>query len=629
VRRARWLAALAVAGWSASAWAVSFQAELDREAVAPGQPFVYQVTLTAANEQITDFRPPDFHGIQVLDAGRFPSRSTSMQMMGGQTTIQNSFTWTYQLAVPAGAKGKLSIGPAHVRVDGRDLASNAVPVRIGSGAGVAAAGAAPPPPPNPGNLFQQFFGGGSPFGDDDAPGAVASTPGAAFIRVIPDKTRVYVGQQVTVGWYLYLTTNQNRFETVSEPHTDGFWVEDLPSTNPQGRLSFTPQMLNGRTYNVALLFKKALFPLAPGKLTITPMEAEVSQVDFFGTPVRAHRLKTDPLVIEALPLPRAGEPPGFDPANVGKYEISAAVDRSSVAVGDAVTLRIAVKGAGNVRNVRPPALPPLDGWKSYEPKVDVSVDAADTVTGTKTVEWLLRAERPGKTTVPALVLETFDPEAKRYEAARTAPFDILVTGEAANAPRADGSGGAGPAGEAGAGVIRPIHARGGLSTGVGAGFVHSGAFTAAVVAPPLAWALFLGLGRIRARLSSDEQRNRRRRVRRLVRRRLRQAEAHRTAGQAAAFYAEIDRVVREALSERLGTPVAGLQMDELRRLLAARGLGERETGELIQVLVACDEARFAPGASAAEPATLAALEARAADLVGAVERVPLHAEAKA
>ena len=249
--------------------------------------------------------------------------------------------------------------------------------------------------------MQQLFGGGAanPFGDDDA-AAVSSAPGAAFIRVMPDKSRVFVGEQVTVGWYLYLTQNQNRYETITEPHTDGFWAEDIPSTNPQGRLSFTEQTMNGRTYNVALLFKKALFPLSAGKLTVTPMEAEVSQVDFFGTPVRARRLKTDPLIIEAMPLPRTGEPAGFDPSNVGKYEISAGVDRGSIAVGDAVTLRIAVKGAGNVRNVHAPALPALPGWKSYEPKVDVAVDPADVVTGTKTVEWLLRAERPGKTTVP-------------------------------------------------------------------------------------------------------------------------------------------------------------------------------------------------------------------------------------
>ncbi len=408
--------------------AASLTAGLDREAVAPGEPFIFEVSLSAADESVEGFRAPDFHGLQVLSAPQFPSRSTSVQIGGGQQVVQNSYTWTFQLALPSGVKGSLNIGAAHVRVGGRELASNPVPVRIG-----ASSGGQRPRPAGRGNPFQQLFGGPqmrSPI-DDDPAAAVSSTPSAAFIRVVPDKTRAFVGQQVTVAWYLYLSQEQNKYETLSEPHTDGFWSEEIPSTNPSGRLSFTPENQGGRTYNVALLFKKALFPLQAGKLTITSMEAQVAQVDFFGTPVRARRLKTEPVVIDAEPLPREGAPAHFETGNVGHYEISATVDRSAVTVGDAVTLKVVVKGTGNVRNVQPPALPPLDGWKSYEPKSDVAVDGGEVISGTKTVEWLLRPERAGKTAVPPLVLETFDPASKRYRAVRSQPFELVVTGEGA------------------------------------------------------------------------------------------------------------------------------------------------------------------------------------------------------
>ena len=100
----------------------------------------------------------------------------------------------------------------------------------------------------------------------------------AFIRVVADKTRAFVGEQVTVSWSLYVTSVPSRFGQVSEPHTDGFWSEDIPSTTPPGRLAFGEQQtIAGRSYNVALLFKKALFPLRAGKLTITPMEAELTR----------------------------------------------------------------------------------------------------------------------------------------------------------------------------------------------------------------------------------------------------------------------------------------------------------------------------------------------------------------
>ena len=640
-RRVRFLALAAIAAAVAiaprPARAALLSAELDREAVAPGEPFIYQVTLSSSGEEASSFRPPAFHGFQVQDA-RGPSRSTSMQFGfgGAQQTIQSTITWTYQLVLPAGGKGPLTIGAAHVKVGGRDLASNTVQVRVGAANAQPRGRAGPPPGMDPNSLFQRLFPGspGSSLGGGpDDRSQVASTPSAAFIRAVPDKTRVFVGEQVTVSWYLYAAEIPSRFGQISEPHTDGFWSEDIPSTTPPGRLAFNepPQTIAGRTYNVGLLFQKALFPLAPGKLTITPLEAEIGQQADFFSPMEVRRLKTEPLVIEAEPLPAKGQPAHFDSANVGRYEISAAVDRAAVSVGDAVTLKVAVKGTGNVRNVRPPALPPLEGWKTYEPKSDVAVDGAATVAGTKTVEWLLRPERAGKTTVPSLAMETFDPAAKRYETVRSQPIEIVVTGEAGSNAAPGLTGPSAPAGleNVVSGTIRPIHSRGGLGGERGVVFLHSPAFAATVVTPPLALAAFMVFGRVRERLGRDSRRTRRRRVRTMAARRLRAAEAHRAAGRTGDFYVEIDRVLREALSERLGSELGGLRLDELAALLRARGLPAEATSKVVAALEACDEARFAPGAAATAPGAQAALLDRAAELIDAVAETPLGEGARA
>lgn len=617
--------------------AASFSAEIDREAVAPGEPFIYQINLSLSGDgDAQAFRPPDFHGFQVEEA-RGPSKSTSVQLVFGQSqqSVQSTYVWTYQLVLPSGRKGPLTIGAAHVRVGGRELATNNVQVRVG------AAGAQPQQRPggaqgiDPNRVFQQMFPGVQGFqgaGDRERSNATASTPSAAFIRVVPDKTRAFVGEQVTVGWFLYTVQVPARFGQVSEPHTDGFWSEDIPSTTPPGRLSFNEQQtIAGRSYNVALLFKKALFPLGPGNLTITAMEAEITQQADFFSPMEVHRLKTEPLIVEAQPLPAKGEPPHFDPANVGRYEISAAVDRATVSVGDAVTLKVAVKGTGNVRNVRPPALPPLPGWKSYEPKTDVAVDGTETITGTKTVEWLMRPERGGKTIVPPLVLETFDPAAKRYETVRSQPIEIVVTGEAGSIAAPAGAGAPPPAGldNLVAGTIRPIHGRGGLGGESGVAFLRSAGFTATVVTPPLALVALLAFGRVRARLGRDTHRTRRRRLRTMADRRLRAAEAHRAAGRTGDFYVEIDRVLRGALSERMGSELGGLRLDELGTLLRTRGLPAGATRLVVDAIEACDEARFAPGGAAADPAALAAMLARAGELIDAIERAPLGEETRA
>ena len=607
-----------VAARSAAAQTPPFVAALDRQAAAPGEPFVYEVRLTlGGDDPFDDFRAPDFKGLSVLSASRFPNRSMSVQMGGGATRVENRLSWRFELALAAGAKGPVTIGAAHVRVGGRTLASNAVTVHLG------AAGAAPSPPPGqrggkglfPGGLFPPDI-----FGEEPSDNAVSSTPGAAFIRAVVDKPRVFVGEQATVTWYLYITEPQNNFQPLAQPRTDGFWSEDLPSTNPQGRLAFTDKVEGGRRYQVAVLAAKALFPLQAGKLTVTAMEAEVSQADFFGRPVRARRLKADPLTIEAVPLPREGQPPGFEPGNVGQFSCEVATDRAGVAIGDAVTVTVTVRGTGNVRNVHVPALPTLDGWKSYEPKTNVAVEPGTPVTGTKTVEWLIRPDRAGKTTIPALVLASFDPAARRYVETRTLPIELVVTGEPGAPTTVAGAGAGAPL--AGGPVvdnvigqaIRPIRVRGTPRRDLGAAFIHGAGFTATVVVPPLA---FLGLvigGRVRRRLGADTGRTRRRRLRSHAHRRLRAAEGHRALGRTADFYVEIDRVLREVLSERLGAPAAGLNLDELRTALAARGLQPPEIARVAAALEASDQARFAPG-ERASPTAMAAALGEAAELI--------------
>jgi BatD DUF11 like domain len=606
------LASWAIAGARLAAAAnPAFVTELDREAVAPGEAFACEVTLTVAGEGVDGFRPPEFKGLRVLSAPQFPSRSTQMQIGGGQTVVQNSYSWRYELMVPPGAKGPFVIGAARARVAGREVRSNAVTVRLGASAG-------PRAPPAHASPFD-FFGG------PPAEPPVSSSGNSSFIRVVADKARVYVGEAVIVTWSLCTTQPPNKFDAVTEARTDGFWSEELPQTTPKGRLAYTQETLGGRPYQVATLFQKALFPLREGKLTISPMEAEVAQVDFFGTAVRAQRLKAEPVVIEAIPLPREGQPPGFDVGNVGKFALTARADRTTVSVGEAVTVTLEIRGTGNVRNVRPPTLPELPGWKSYQPKITVNLDTSNGIGGTKLCEVLLLPERAGTVTIPALELPMFDPEAKRYVTTRSEPLRLVVTGDAAPGARTPEATGPGVDNVLTA-AIRPIRARSRLRRDVGTTFLHSRPFSWLLFAPPLAFGLSLLIERARDRLAVDSRRTRRRRMRSLVRRRLGAAEAHRDAGRTTDFYIEIDRVLRDVLAARLGRTVSGLRQGELSELLHRRGMPPETTTRVLAELEACDRARFSPGGEAAAAAAMAAALERADELIGVIEKAALREE---
>ena len=88
-----------------------------------------------------------------------------------------------------------------------------------------------------------------------------------------------------------------------------------------------------------------------------------------------------------MPLPKEGQPAGFESTNVGKFTIEARADRATIGVGDALTLTIDIRGQGNLRNVHAPALPPARRVEDYEPKVTVNLDPGELVSGTKTVEY--------------------------------------------------------------------------------------------------------------------------------------------------------------------------------------------------------------------------------------------------
>ncbi|HEX3694469.1 MAG TPA: BatD family protein [Polyangia bacterium] len=624
----------------AHAQAPSFVAEVDRNQIGVGDSFTYQVTLNAANESIDGYQPPNFGSLRVASAPRGPNRSTQMQIGGGGTFVQNSYTWQYQLV--ASQKGALSIGPARVRVDGREMKSNTVNVRVVD------AGAAPRPAPQ---RSRSPFAGIPGFGDPEPepepeparePEAtrsppLSSAPAANFIRAVPDKTKAFVGEMVTVSWFLYLSTRADQFNPVTEPHTDGFWAEDITPPNPTGHLHFQNETITGRPYQVALLSRKALFPLQPGKLTVTPMESEISQVDFFGSTLRRQRLKTDPVIIEAVPLPKAGQPADFDAASVGKFTLGAHVDRNAVGVGEAVTLTVELKGQGNLRNLRVPVLPALDGWKAYPPKTNLALDSGgERVAGTKSTEYLLLPERPGTTMVTSLSLPYFDPETKTYAVAKTDPLRLEVTGDASAVAQAGGAGATVPGGAAapnGAGrenvigaEIRPIRAPAALTRDIGATFYRSPGFAGLLLIPPLGLLLTVVAGRVRVRLGGDTERTRRRRARTMAHKRLSAAELHRDAGRPADFYIEIDRVLRDQLASRLGPSVAGLRMDELSARLRARGMADEAAARVIAELEECDLARFAPGAGGVGRERMTASLERAAELIEAIEKAPLRAE---
>ena len=624
----RWLSACFLAAatpflsGAAYGQGASFTARAGRNPVGLGETFAFEVTLSLEGGRMEDYRAPDFRGFRVVS--EYPSDSTQIQMGGGGSLMRRIHTRHYQL-VPL-QKGKLTIGPAMARVDGRDLRTEKVTVTVvDPGQAPQPAPARPRMPrgfpgfPDPSSLFPGFA--------DDLEPEVAPPPDPArpagqrnFLRVLPDKTRAFVGEQITIEWSLCLAERQNNYSPTKEPRTDGFWVEELEVPQSQHGLSLTEQVLDGRVYLVAPLMRRALFGLKAGKHTVTPLEADIARTGFFGQPLRSEHLKAEPVTLEILPLP-PGAPAGFDPAAVGRFTLAAEVDRDHVQVGEAITLKLRLQGHGNVRKSPLPTLPRLDGWRIYDPKVTVQLDKGDEIGGSKTAEYLLLPERPGDTELPTLTFAYFDPGKTAYLTAQTEPLHLVVSGQPlAQAPGASAPLPA-PAGSENllAIDVRPLRNRATLRRDLGAALYRTPWFLSVVIAPPALLGLLALAGMARARLGQETEGQRRRRLQRLAGRRLRSATALLREGRLAPSLAEIERVLRELLSSKLGTAAAGMSRDELRAALAAGGAAPALIDATVAALDDCDRARFAPGSITAEEASRAS--ERASELIEGFEKL--------
>jgi hypothetical protein len=236
---------------------------------------------------------------------------------------------------------------------------------------------------------------------------------------------VFVGQQATyeVAVFLNQTMRERlrRNPTFYPPEMQAVLAYDLPAPPPN-----TSYRIGSQCFD-ALVYRRALFPLVPGRLTIPPAQlvysTGLSSTTLFSRE-ESHELQTDSVTIVALDPPADARPPQFGGA-VGELRVAATVD-SIARVGDPMLLTVSVSGKGNVRLFpRPDVGVP---WASIVPADErVRVDTGTArIGGVKEFDWVLTPRIAGEFDVPPVRYDYYDPGARRYEAASTAARRVRV-----------------------------------------------------------------------------------------------------------------------------------------------------------------------------------------------------------
>ena len=236
---------------------------------------------------------------------------------------------------------------------------------------------------------------------------------------------VYVGQQAdyTVAVFLNaaMRNRLRRNPTFYPPDMQGVLAYDLPGGGSQ-RTSLTAS----RCFD-ALVYRRALFPLQPGRIVVPPAQLTYSLpvgASFFSRE-ESHELQTDSAVVVAIDPPAAGRPADFDGA-VGRLQLGVRVQAPSARVGDPLTVTLRVSGTGNIKLMPRPHLD-IPGVALVPADERVHVDSTGRlIGGSKEFDWILTPRVAGELDLPPVHYRYFDPETRRYATATSPAATVRV-----------------------------------------------------------------------------------------------------------------------------------------------------------------------------------------------------------
>ena len=356
---------------------------------------------------------PALKGLRVAGG---PMVSQQFSFVNGRSSQSRTFTWVLQpLAV-----GKAEVPPVRVPLASGEKSTTPLEVEVVAGA------VKPRTRPQARDPFED-----DPFGPFF--GRERRRPAAEpklYVEAAASRQKLRVGEPLVLTYYVYTQVGLTDLSFKDAPQFPGFWARDLEQ--PKGPLRAERVTVEGEEYQRAVLVQKLLFPTRAGALTIpeATLRLGVQRGGFFDPGPLAVERRTKPVTITAEALPSE---PGFSGA-VGRFQARATLDKASVALGEAATLRFEVSGSGNLEWIEQGPEVKVAGARVFPPQARSDLrPAVNGLTGTRTWEYVLVPETAAALEVPALTFRYFDTEAGRLQTLATQPLPLRVEGGAAGA----------------------------------------------------------------------------------------------------------------------------------------------------------------------------------------------------
>lgn len=550
--------------------------------VAVGEQF--RLSYTVNTQDVSEFRAgaiPD--ELEVL-IGPNRSMQSSYQMINGHTSSTSSITYTYIVA--ATKNGTYTIPPAHVVVNGKSIASNAIKIQV---SGTPQSGSSARQRQNDDDGGEMRDAGSHISGSD------------LFIKVTANKKRIHEQEPVLLTYKVYTLVQLTQLRG-DMPDLKSFYTQEVDL--PQQK-NFTIENVNGRPYRTCTWSQYVMFPQMTGKLQIPSITFEgiVIQQNRNVDPFEAFfnggsgyvevkkKIVAPGIEIQVDPLPT--RPANFS-GGVGQFNVSAQLNKTETKANDPISMRIIVSGTGNLKLIKQPIVNIPKDFDKYDPKItDQTKLTANGLEGSKIYDILIVPRHQGKYEIPPVEFTYFNTATNKYETAKSEGFTLDV---------AKGSG---------AGTVSDFSGQEDLQElnkdiryiktgpadvqGLDDFFFGSVAYWVSLAVLALIFISLFVIFRQRAIDNANVTKMRGKKANKVATKRLKKASKLMKDNKPSEFYDEVLRALWGYVGDKLSMPVEQLSHDNISQRLAERQVDESTIAQFIEALDECEFERYAPG----------------------------------
>ena len=580
----------------------SFHAYVHKDKIGVNERF--QLVFEGKNLPLNTIEYPSLSGFNLI-YGPNTSEQRSMTFSNNQAVTTSVFKHEFVLSPQR--TGSFEIGSAQITVNGKTYKTDPITITVSKSASASASSSG-----------QNDTGGVSKAELD------RELRKKIFLRASVSKSTIYLGEQFTVSYRLYLDEQLFRerkigreYNVEEPPEYEGFWPYPVNLKNQQASL----EVVNGKKFYVQLIRRDVLIPQKAGEFKLSPNKISINVAlprqnssrkrsdpndpfsqfeEFFNSTVNRYRtykhiMANPQLAINVKPLPSNYRPRDFS-GYVGEIDLNVKMEKTEIETGEAATLRLQFKGRGNLHNLKAPEIDVPGVMEIYDPKVSEQIGTAGgSLNGYKTFDYLIIPRSPGEFEIPAINFSYFDDNKKQYQTINSDAIPIKVTGEAQEVTT-------------NAGVvnkedvmligedIRYIQTSNIDLDEKGKSFAGSVGFWLLYSLPLF---LFVGLyvwKNKRDEAAADVQGTRFRKATKLARKRLSAAKTHMEKKEEKAFYDEVVRTLWGYLSDKLSLRNAELSREHISEQLQEREVNPAYIERVTELLDTCEMALFAPTA---------------------------------